>query len=194
MKAPRSHAHAGRDIRPRLRGIAVEHESVDAFAERPVPEILDVAWMALPFFSIGGRERLRAENHLAVDVRRRRHLGATVSGAELIPRPEFRHRFVGLAAVGHLVSWHIAVGFDGKPQTVPVRQSAEFASVILNNQVGNGLTQIPQEAFRHLGALHDAPGECGQKFPEVVAAPGLKLLAHLRRPVLRADFPTVNVR
>ena len=38
--------HAGRAVGPRLRGVAVEDEAVDPFAERPVAEILDIAGMA----------------------------------------------------------------------------------------------------------------------------------------------------
>ncbi len=54
----------------------MEHEPVDPFAEGPVAQCLDVAGMALPFLLVGRRERLGAQDGLAVDVGGRGHLRA----------------------------------------------------------------------------------------------------------------------
>jgi len=41
MESPGPHGHAGFDVEPRLQGIAMEDEAVDAFAEGPVADLLD---------------------------------------------------------------------------------------------------------------------------------------------------------
>lgn len=53
---------------PRLHRIAVENEAVDALAEGPVAERLDVGWVTLPFLAVVGSEGLGTDNLLAVDV------------------------------------------------------------------------------------------------------------------------------
>ena len=89
------------------------------------PRSLMVAGWPSHFSPLRGRERLGAEDALAVDVGRRGHLRATVGRAELAPRPELGHRLVGLAGIGHLVARAAVVGLDRKPQPVPVGQLAE---------------------------------------------------------------------
>ena len=172
----------------------MEDEAVDPFAERPVAQVLDVGRVAQPFLGVGRRERLGAEDPLAVDVGRGRHLGATVGRAELVPRPELRHRLVGLAGVGHLVARHAVVGLDREPQAVAVGQRAEMPGVVLDEHVGDRLPQVPEETLGDLQAIDHAAGEGRQQRQQVVAAPLLEFLAHAGRPVLRAHFPTVDVR
>ena len=77
---------------------------------------------------------------------------------------------------------------------MPMRQFAEPPRIVCRQQVGHCLAHIPQEALGNLDTLHDAPCYHGQEGQGIVATQPLKLLAELGRPVLRAGFPTVNVR
>ena len=110
------------------------------------------------------------------------------------PRPELAHRLVAVAGVGHVVKGRVAVGLDRELQPVLVGQLAEMAGVVLHQQVGNRLPQVPEEPLGDLHAIDDAAGVDGQVAVKVVAAAFLEFLAHPRRPVLRVDFPTVDVR
>ena len=182
-------------VRPRLHGVAVEDEAVDAFAEGPVAQVLDVGRMALPFLGVGRGERLGAEDRLAVDVGRGGHLGATVGRAELGPRPELAHRLVGLAGVGHLVARHAVVGLDREPQPVAVGQARGNARRSSRSSRSETVCRRSQRNRSETSRLSTTrPVKAGRKRQQVVAAPLLEFLAHAGRPVLRADFPTVDVR
>ena len=56
------------------------------------------------------------------------------------------------------------------------------------------MTQVPEESFGGFGVVEDASGEGRQEGNDVVTATDAEFLAHLGRPVLRSDFPTVDVR
>ena len=109
------------------------------------------------------------------------------------PRPELAHRLVGLARVGHVVAAAI-VRLDREPQPVLVRQLAEAARVVLHHQLRDRLPQVPQEPLGHFQAVHHPPRHHRQEGQGIVAAQPSELLAEGRRPVLRADFPAINVR
>ena len=194
VQAPGAHRHAGPGVEPGLHGVAMEDEAVDPFAKGPVAQRLDVGRMALPFFGVGGGEGLGADDPLAVDVAGGGHFRDRVVRPAVGPRPELAHRLVALAAVGHVVERPVAVGLDRELQSVLVGQLAEMAGVVLRQQVGNRLPQVPEEPLGDFHAIDDPAGEDGQVAEKVVAAALAELLAHLRRPVLRVDFPTVDVR
>ncbi len=73
-------------------------------------------------------------------------------------------------------------------------QLAHPRGVVLDQHVGDGLPQVPQEPLTGLAAFHSAAGEGWQPGKNVVAAAAAELIPHPRRPVLRARLPTVDVR
>ncbi len=179
---------------PGLHGIAMEDETVDSFAEGPIAQVLDQGRVPEPPFAVGSSERLRTEDRLAVDMGRGGHFCAAIGRAELGPRPELGHRLVGLTGVGHLVARHAIVGLDRKPQALAVGQGADMSGVVLDEHVGNRLPQVPEEPLGDLQTIDHAAGEYRQQGQQIVASPPLELLAHERRPVLRANLPTIDVR
>ena len=148
----------------------MEDEAIDPFAKCPVAQRLDVGRMALPLLGVGGGERLGADDPLAVDVAGGGHLRDRIRRAAVGPRPELAHRLVALAGVGHVVEGPVAVGLDRKLQSVLVGQLAEMAGIVLHQQVGNRLPQVPEETLGDLHAIDDAAGVDGQVAVEVVAA------------------------
>ena len=87
--------------------------------------------MEKPLLAIGRGKGFRAEDAFAINMGRRRHLDATVGGV-VAPRPEFRHRLVGGARVGHVVARRAVVGLDRKAESMFVRKVAQIAGVVLN--------------------------------------------------------------
>ena len=70
----------------------------------------------------------------------------------------------------------------------------EMAEIIFRNQIRYGAAHVPQKTLGHRRVVHDAAGERGQKFQQVVAAPLLEFRAEIFIPVLAADFVAVNER
>ena len=68
----------------------------------------------------------------------------------------------------------------------------QLVVVVLRGQLGQRLAEVPQEAVRGLGALHDAAGQGGQPGLHVVAAALGELGDHVVRPVRDAGFPAVG--
>src|SRR5690242_3341365 len=129
--------------------------------------------MRLPSFGVAGGERFGSEDRLAVDVRGRGHFGATV-GAVVAPRPELGHRLVRLAAIFEFVTRR-AIGFDRKFQPMSMGEFTKAACVITDDQIRNGLPQVPEKSFGDLRAVDSTTGNDRQIFPEIVTAQTLKI-------------------
>src|ERR1019366_5227146 len=195
MQSPRAHGHAGRPvgIGPRLEGVAMEYEALNAFAKGPITEVLDEGRMSLPFFAVRRRERFRPQNWLSINMSRRRHLRAAEGGPELAPRPEFRHWLVGLSRISHVFGRFALVGFDREPNAVSIGQFTEMAGIILQQQFIDSHPHIPEKPFRNFQAVHHMAGHYRQQVKWVVASQALEFLAKLWRPVLRSNLPTVDM-
>ena len=84
-------------------------------------------------------------------------------------------------------------GYTGGLQTMRVTQLLEMPVIIFGKEIGDGAAQIPQEPFGHLWGV-DQPSRHGrQEHDRIVAAASFELRAELRSPVLRADFPTIDM-
>ena len=78
------------------------------------------------------------------------------------PRPELAHRLVGPAGVGDVVG-RLAVGLDRKPQAVLVGQRLHVAGIVLHQQIGDRLPQVPEEPLGDLQAIDHAAGDHRQE-------------------------------
>ena len=170
----------------------MKNEPVDALAEGLIPERLDRRRMLSPSLLVTRRESLRADDALAVGVAGRRHAPAGFERCS-IRTPELAHRLVGLARVGQGVAG-AAIGLDGEPQAVGVREFAHPPGVVVDHQLGHGLSNVPQEPLRDLEALHHPARQHRQERHQVVAPSGPEFLAHPGCPVLRSVFPAIDVR
>ena len=194
MHAPRAHRHPGPNVQPRLHGVAVDDQAVDAFAERPIAEFLEDRRMLQPTLVVVGAERLGADDLLAPDVPARGHHGRSPCAQESRRRPDLAHRLVGPAGIRQLVAGASGVGFGGQSQAVAMSHLAEMPGVILQNQFVDRLPKIPEESFGDFAALDDPAGDGGQIRKQIVSPAAFEFLAEFRRPILSAAFPTVDVR
>ena len=190
MNAPRPHGHAGPHIGPGLEGVAVEHETVDSLAEGPVAQRLDGCRVLRPALGIVGGERLGADDRLAERVAGRGHAPAGLDRAAA--DPELAHRLIRLAGVGQMVA-RAAVGLGRESQAMLVRELAHASGVVLDDQLGDRLPQIPEEALGDFRACHDAAGHDRQVRRDLIAPTPLELFAHPCRPVLRTILPAIDV-
>jgi hypothetical protein len=67
------------------------------------------------------------------------------------------------------------------------------ADIVFRDQLGNRLPKIPEKTLGHIYVSDHAPGEYREVSEEVVTPAAAKFLEHPRRPVLGADFPTIDV-
>ena len=175
--------------------IAVIYHAVDAGAVHRIALRFEVKRTCLPLPGVGrSGKSLRAGDLPAIHVRNGgRQLGVDDNPAvPAAARPELAHRDVAEAAVLEVVGRAAAVGFTGKEQAGVMRQLREISRVGFGEQVGHHPPEIPQEALRHVGRIHNPSGEYRQEVEYRIAAARLKLLLEPLRPVLRADFVAVD--
>ena len=84
--------------------------------------------------------------------------------------------FVGLAVVAH------GAGHEG---------GLDLAVVLVGDEVGDGLAEVPKEPFAGGGGIDQTPGEDRQPGHGVIAAATAELLDHVVGPIQRAGLPTV---
>ena len=145
----------------------VDHEAIDSVQQLLVRGRLQGCRRPRPGRRTRG-QRLCRRKILAVDMRHRRRLAIIRVVAELFLvhsrdlRPHRAHR-----DFGQLLHFH-AVGDEGASALVrfpivphaPLFQRGLHLSVVLvGDQVGDGLAEIPQELVAGFGALDHSPGE-----------------------------------
>ena len=196
--APLPHRHAGvvGRVRPRLVAVAVVDHAVDAAAIHAVSLRLDRVGIFQPLAAVGrGGERLRPRVLAPVHVRHRRGQ-PRVSGVHVArcARPELAHRDIDVLPVLQVVRRRVAVWFAGEEQSVLMRETRQLARVILREEIRDRAPEIPQEAFRHIRALHNVSGENRQERRDVVPATRLELLLEALCPVLRTNLVAIDQR
>ena len=131
-------------ILPRLMDENVEHELVDALAERPVAELFKVARRVDKRWPAG--ERLRPNHGLAVNVRRRRR-GAQFQPAEIVVDPELAADLVGVTAIQKKFTGKTEVPVILQPQlqAVLMAQVAQSSDVIPRDPVSHQPAHIPEK-------------------------------------------------
>ena len=133
-----AHGHSGPLVRPRLVGITVEYQAVDADAERPVCLVFHVSGMEFPEFALVEMrtgERFDPDDRPVVDPGRRNRLDTAERSVEhIVHFPGFAHRHVGDAAQCDVVVRTHVVRLDRQPETVPVCVIAQVAGVIFEHE------------------------------------------------------------
>ena len=160
VQAPWAHRHAGLDADPRLHGIAMEDELVDAFRELKIAQRLQrirVLRIAVGVEAAG--VRLGTNHILPAEMPTRNNKAiARIRMLVTTAGPELSHRQIGEIRTALDIVW-AAVGFEGRLQTVSVAKLGEVAVIVVVIEVRDGSPHVPQEPFGHIVGLDHTSGQ-----------------------------------
>ena len=145
-----------------------------------------------------GGETLRADEALAVGVRRGRCLLDEKAAVRIRPmrrrRPEFGHHQLAAAVVFEAIqrAGMRSGAFRVGGHAAGLGQFGE-AAVVVGNQVADRLAEVGKKGIRVLAAINDMAGQHRQPGNQIIAASFAERPVETRRPVHPAAFPTVGV-
>ena len=194
MEAPLAHRHAGRRDGPRLVGVAVENEAVDACDVGVVALYLAGGGMHLPAAVLRpGGEGLRTRVFAAINLREIAREAGVARSRGAWSAPEFAHGDIRLAALPQLVEG-AAVGFGEEVELRLMAELFEIVRVAFGEEVGDGAAVVVEETFRVVGGFHETARQNRQKREDVITAQTAEIVAERVGPILDADFITVDQR
>ena len=205
VQAELPEAHARHAVVGLVR-VAVKDNLVEPIAKLLVGIGLQAERVLRPAVILAERgECFARDDRLAVGVRGARRflrvvlaaLGVRrVAGVEFAAEPEFALRDIHHAEALELVDGnrHANAGSlcfeDG---AVFVQDFAEGPVEIFVDEIGNGAAVIPEESVCLIDIVHDAAGEGGQPFDDVIATACFELGGEFRPPSLATGLPAIDV-
>jgi len=190
LGAPRC-IHPGHAILPRLVDHHVQHQVIDAFAERPVAARFECGRRVLKRRPT--REGLRRHNRLAIDV------GAggrrpTLDRAEIAGHPILAADAIRLGAILQKFPGETPVPVVFEPKLESVRRAglAQPADVVDRHAIRHQPPHIPQETLAAVRTAHDAPGQYWEPRSRVVTVGLTEKHVEAVGPILRAGLVAVS--